>query len=77
MITRIFYSKSPADTINYVMNSKKQAEVTLSKGINSMLFPDYTPVISSGGGGGNKSDEDEEKKKKKRRTTGRGCFSKR
>ena len=27
MITRIFYSKSPANTINYVMNPKKQAEI--------------------------------------------------
>ena len=45
--------------------------------VAAMLFPDYTPVISSGGGGGNKSDDDEDKKKKKRRNTGRGGFSKR
>ena len=37
MITRIFYSKSPANTINYVMNPKKQAEIALSKGINSLF----------------------------------------
>lgn len=37
MITKVLYSKNIAATINYVMNPKKRAEVSLSRGIGSLF----------------------------------------
>ncbi len=37
MITKVLYSKNIAATINYVMNPKKLAEVSLSRGIGSLF----------------------------------------
>lgn len=36
MITKVNYSKSPAKTINYILNPKKGAHVVLAKGVSSM-----------------------------------------
>ena len=36
MITKVTYSKSPAKTINYILNPKKGAHVVLAKGVSSM-----------------------------------------
>ena len=36
MITKVKYSKSPAKTLNYILNPRKGAHVVLAKGISSM-----------------------------------------
>ena len=36
MITKVNYSKSPAKTINYILNPQKGAHVVLAKGVSSM-----------------------------------------
>lgn len=40
MITKVNYSKSPAKTINYILNPKKGAHVVLAKGVSSMYDVD-------------------------------------
>ena len=36
MITKVKYSKSPAKTLNYILNPRKGAHVVLAKGVSSM-----------------------------------------